>query len=350
MQPHTDRLPALLTPGCFPYEQPDISQAAVAQDSPDSARSATMALGVFSRQALSAQGQEQAAVCAHDAESWPLQWQVANGSSVSHANLQHAAFVAPARQAWVQSQSVGQRPGDNAALLPSDGGGLPSANATRQKRKASEHAVRFDELDSAVLEEVLANAPTAPAAFGGNWGGSAAYAGGQHLQLGGMTQVQALAQHLLPALAAAETKQPRKKQRTNPTSAQVQFQAGPRLQAHPPSPSPAHSQACFPGNTRPQPYARQCPQPQRQPRRKAQPRSRAQPQVAAPPSNRATASAAAPATAPATTPATAPAQESGYQIEQVVWGKSRGCRDWWPATVSPSTVKDCCACLYLYTI
>ena len=335
MQPHTDRLPALLTPGCFPDVQAVNFQATLAEDSPDSAKSATMALGVFSRQALGAQGQDQAAVCAHDAASLLLQPQVFNSSSsVSHANLQHAAFVTPARQPWVHSQSVGQRPGDIAALLPSSGGGLPSASGTRQKRKAFEHAVRFDELDSAVVEELLANAQTAPAAFGGNWGGSAAHAGGQHLQLGGMTQVQALAQHLLPALPAAETKQPRKKQKTGPRSSQVQLQSGPRLQARPPSPSPAHPQARFPGKTRPQPYARRCPQPQRQPRRKAQPRSRAQPQVAAPPSNRATAPAAAPATAPATTPATAPAQESGYQIEQVVWGKSRGCRDWWPATVS----------------
>ena len=251
MEPHTHRLPALLTHGCFPDVQAVNFQAAFAEDSPDSAKSATMALGFFSRQALGGQGQKQAAVCVHDAASWPLQWQVPNSSSsVSHANLQHAALVTPAGQAWVQSQSVGERPGNNAALLPSLGGGLPSASGTRQKRKASEHAVRFDELDSAVVEEVLANAPTAPAVYGGNWGGSggsAAHAGSQHLQLGSVTQVQALAQHLLPALPAAEIKQSEKKQKTGPTSAQVQSQAGPRLQAHPPCPSPAHPPGWVPG-------------------------------------------------------------------------------------------------------
>lgn len=59
MQPHIDRLPALLTSGCFSYVQAVNPQAALAENLPDSTRSATMALDFFSRQALGAQGQKQ---------------------------------------------------------------------------------------------------------------------------------------------------------------------------------------------------------------------------------------------------------------------------------------------------
>ena len=103
----------------------------------------------------------------------------------------------------------------NAALLPT---------GTGQKRKAEEQQVfgdQVDNMDSALLEALYPDLPTAVAAFEGEWGssgGSAAHAGEQHLQLGNTAQAQAFGQQLSPAAAAVEPKQPSKKRKTAHTS------------------------------------------------------------------------------------------------------------------------------------
>ena len=369
MQPHMDaptRLITSPTSGSFTHvlrQQglADNSQAALAGESPDSAKSARMVWDLSSRQAVGGWGHNQAATAEFAASSMrPLQSQVLHASS---ASLMAYGAVSPAYQPRVSaSWSAGQGPdtAPNAALLPSNVG---------QKRKAAESQVfkgRLDDLDRIDLEGILGGAATAASweASGDIDGG--AHAEDQHLQLGSMAsevQVQASAQQVLPAAAAAaaDTRRPRKKRKTGHKS------SSPRAVPTAPVPDAAHRPAQRPGmhaahpvgqdrpvtgplrtGARPryQPYARRCPKPQRQ--RKAQPKSQAQPQVAAPPSN----PAAAPAAAPAPAPAAAPTQGSGYQVEQVVWGKSRGC-PWWPATVSPCSPQpfnQCCACLYLYIV
>ena len=84
---------------------------------------------------------------------------------------------------------------------------------------------QLDNLDEAAVDQILADLRAPPFMFEACWtdndgyGCGAAHAGGQHMQRGdlaSMTEVQAMAQHLLhaAAAAAAETKQPKKKQRT----------------------------------------------------------------------------------------------------------------------------------------
>ena len=86
---------------------------------------------------------------------------------------------------------------------------------------------QLDELDEAAVDQILAGSLAPPFMFeacrtdNDGDGCGAAHAGGQHMQRGdlaSMTEVQAMAQHLLhaaaAAAAAAETNQPKKKQRT----------------------------------------------------------------------------------------------------------------------------------------
>ena len=85
---------------------------------------------------------------------------------------------------------------------------------------------QLDELDEAAVDQILADVRAPPFMFeacrtdNDGDGCGAAHAGGQHMQRGdlaSMAEVQAMAQHL-HAAAAAETKQPKKKQRTGYSS------------------------------------------------------------------------------------------------------------------------------------
>lgn len=99
------------------FQQADHSQAALAKESSDSARSATMALDLFNRQAVDAQGQNQLAAANFAASGKILQSQVSGTSSASYACPQHVAsgVVSPARQprgvwpaCWSQARQCAQ--------------------------------------------------------------------------------------------------------------------------------------------------------------------------------------------------------------------------------------------------
>ena len=303
LQPHIDappRLPALRTSGSgsFPdvvWQQADHAQAALDAQSPDSAKSARMAWHLLNSRAV---GQREP-TAADDAFSGlhRLQTWLSDASTTSHACPQHVqlgqpvqpvqhAAVSPTHQPRMYGWSADQMPdtAPNAALLPT---------GTGQKRKAEEQQVfadQVDNMDSALLEALYPDLPTAVAAFEGDWassGGSAAHAGEQHLQLGDAASMAfaqppaaaaaaaaAFDQQLLAAAAVAGMQRPKKRKTGHASSSS-------RAVHRAPVPHAAHGPA------------------------------------------------------PAAAPAAAPMQESGYQIEQVVWGKF-GAWPWWPATVSPS--------------
>ena len=99
-----------------------------------------------------------------------------------------------------------------------------------QKRIAHQREVQqgqLDKLDDAAVDQMLADLCAPPFMFeacrtdNDGDGCGAADVGGQHMQRGdlaSMAEVRAMAQHLLHAAAAAETKQPKKKQRTGYSS------------------------------------------------------------------------------------------------------------------------------------
>ena len=240
-------------PGNDSWLQADYSPAALAGESPGSARSATMAWEFFGGQAVTAQGQDQRhQLQGHYQEPWKehcqqYRWQQGQGhpeepsaeiaahvlnsveswtSSASHAGLQHAASggFTLQTQPGMYGFGFGHRVGteSSAAVVPGVSGVALLAGGHGQKRKAHQREVQqgqLDELDEATVDQILAGSLAPPFMFeacrtdnDGN-GCGAAHAGGQHMQLGdlaSMTEVQAMAQHLLHAAAAAETKQPKK--------------------------------------------------------------------------------------------------------------------------------------------
>ena len=248
-------------PGNDSWLQADYSPAALAGESPGSARSATMAWEFFSGQAVTAQGQGQRhqlqghyqEPCKEHCQQY--RWQQGQGhpeepsaeiaarvlnsveswtSSASHAGLQHAASggFTLQTQPGMYGSGFGHRVGteSSAAVVPGVSGVALLAGGHGQKRKAHQREVQqgqLDELDEAAVDQILAGSLAPPFMLkacrtdNDGSGCGAAHAGGQHMQLGdlaSMTEVQAMAQHLLHVAAAAETKQPKKKQRTGYSS------------------------------------------------------------------------------------------------------------------------------------
>ena len=178
----------------------------------------------------------------------PLEARFSNASSASQASLQDAAFGGFTSQPRIYDQSLGHGVGTApiAAMLPNVGSAVPLAGGCGQKRKAHQYQVQqvqLEDLDEAAVDKILADLLAVPCMLGACWtesagnDGSAAYAHGQHMQPGDMAhmaQVQAIAQQLLPAAAALETKQPEKKQRTGQSS------SSPRAVYWAPVPDAAH--------------------------------------------------------------------------------------------------------------